>query len=209
MGQDRPRSANPIPDLLSALADGLRGITDGVVASYIPQLARADPGWFGMVLCTLDGHVYACGDADQRFTLQSVSKPFVYALALAGRGLDDVIGRVGWNPVGRRSTRSAWNRTLGGRPTRWSMPGRFSPRRWLAAQPRTNASAVSVPGCPPSPGMSWAWTTPYTPPKVPPAIMMIMGPGGYRFGDYWKLGLPLMLWFLTIGVLLVPVIWPF
>jgi di/tricarboxylate transporter len=39
--------------------------------------------------------------------------------------------------------------------------------------------------------------------------MMVMGPGGYRFGDYWKLGLPLLLLFFVVAVLLVPVFWPF
>lgn len=41
-----------------------------------------------------------------------------------------------------------------------------------------------------------------------PANMMVMGPGGYRFGDYWKLGLPLMAWYFAVSVVLVPVIWP-
>jgi di/tricarboxylate transporter len=39
--------------------------------------------------------------------------------------------------------------------------------------------------------------------------LMVQGPGGYRFGDYWKLGLPLVLWFFVIAVFLVPVFWPF
>ncbi|MFO1107275.1 MAG: SLC13 family permease [Amaricoccus sp.] len=39
--------------------------------------------------------------------------------------------------------------------------------------------------------------------------LMVMEPGGYRFGDYWKFGLPLMIWFFLIAVFLVPVIWPF
>jgi di/tricarboxylate transporter len=42
-----------------------------------------------------------------------------------------------------------------------------------------------------------------------PGNMMVMGPGGYRFGDSWKLGLPLTLWFLVVAVFWVPVIWPF
>jgi di/tricarboxylate transporter len=45
-------------------------------------------------------------------------------------------------------------------------------------------------------------------PVATPANLMVMGPGGYRFGDYWKLGLPLLLLFATVAVLLVPVIWP-
>lgn len=46
-------------------------------------------------------------------------------------------------------------------------------------------------------------------PIATPANLMVMEPGGYRFGDYWKLGLPLALWFIVVAVLLVPVIWPF
>lgn len=41
------------------------------------------------------------------------------------------------------------------------------------------------------------------------ANLMVMRPGAYEFGDYWKLGLPIMLWFMVVAVLLVPVIWPF
>jgi len=46
-------------------------------------------------------------------------------------------------------------------------------------------------------------------PVATPANTMIFEPGGYRFGDYWKLGLPLLLFFVAIAVLWVPVIWPF
>lgn len=46
-------------------------------------------------------------------------------------------------------------------------------------------------------------------PVATPANLMVMGPGGYRFGDYWKLGLPMLIWFGLISVLLVPQIWPF
>jgi di/tricarboxylate transporter len=38
---------------------------------------------------------------------------------------------------------------------------------------------------------------------------MVMGPGGYAFSDYWKLGLPLLLWFFVVSVFLVPLIWRF
>ena len=44
-------------------------------------------------------------------------------------------------------------------------------------------------------------------PVATPVNLMVMGPGGYRFGDYWKLGLPLMIWFGIVAVFLVPVIW--
>ncbi len=46
-------------------------------------------------------------------------------------------------------------------------------------------------------------------PVATPANLMVLGPGGYRFGDYWKLGLPLLALFGVVAVLLVPVFWPF
>lgn len=46
-------------------------------------------------------------------------------------------------------------------------------------------------------------------PVATPVNMMVMGPGGYRFGDYWKMGLPLMAWYLVVAMGLVPLIWQF
>ncbi|WP_051366539.1 glutaminase A [Hamadaea tsunoensis] len=92
--------ANPIPELLQVLYDGILTVSDGEVATYIPELTGADPGWFGLALATIDGHVYSYGECDREFTIQSVSKPFVYALALADRGLDEVLTRVGVEPSG-------------------------------------------------------------------------------------------------------------
>jgi di/tricarboxylate transporter len=46
-------------------------------------------------------------------------------------------------------------------------------------------------------------------PIATPTNLMVMGPGGYAFGDYWKLGLPLLIWFFVVAVFLVPLIWGF
>ncbi|MFB8388200.1 SLC13 family permease [Microbacterium sp. NPDC055910] len=46
-------------------------------------------------------------------------------------------------------------------------------------------------------------------PIATPVNLMVMEPGGYRFGDYWKLGLPLVVLFLVVAVLYVPLVWPF
>ena len=46
-------------------------------------------------------------------------------------------------------------------------------------------------------------------PVATPANLMVMEPGGYRFGDYWKIGLPLLVVFLVVAVFLVPVFWRF
>jgi len=46
-------------------------------------------------------------------------------------------------------------------------------------------------------------------PVATPVNLMVQGPAGYEFGDYWKLGLPMLLLFMAAAVLLVPVFWPF
>jgi di/tricarboxylate transporter len=46
-------------------------------------------------------------------------------------------------------------------------------------------------------------------PIATPTNLMVMGPGGYAFSDYWKLGLPLLIWFFIVAVFLVPMIWRF
>ncbi|MCX7301385.1 MAG: SLC13 family permease [Rhodobacterales bacterium] len=46
-------------------------------------------------------------------------------------------------------------------------------------------------------------------PVATPTNLMVMEPGAYKFGDYWKLGLPMLIWFFIIAVFLVPIIWPF
>jgi glutaminase len=74
--------------------------TEGVVADYIPELAVADPDAFAMSMVSVHGHVYEAGDVEQSFTIQSVSKPFVYALALGDLGLEAVAARIGFEPSG-------------------------------------------------------------------------------------------------------------
>jgi glutaminase len=63
-------------------------------------LGRADPNHFSICVATLDGHVYTAGDADVAFTIQSISKPFVYALALQDIGVDGVMEKVAVEPSG-------------------------------------------------------------------------------------------------------------
>jgi glutaminase len=72
----------------------------GAVADYIPELGKADPGHFGVSLATLDGHVYEVGDTRIPFTIQSMSKPFVFALALDTLGAARVESAIGVEPSG-------------------------------------------------------------------------------------------------------------
>jgi glutaminase len=74
--------------------------TAGAVADYIPELGKADPEHFGIGLATLDGHVYEVGDTKIPFTIQSMSKPFVFALALDTLGAARVESAIGVEPSG-------------------------------------------------------------------------------------------------------------
>src|SRR5580698_4768846 len=72
----------------------------GAVADYIPELGKADPDHFGISLATIDGHVYEVGDSRLPFTIQSISKPFVFALALDTLGAAQVESEIGVEPSG-------------------------------------------------------------------------------------------------------------
>jgi glutaminase len=85
-----------LDDVHRALVDN----TDGEVAGYIPELARVDPDRFGIAVATVDGHGYDTGDAGELFTIQSISKAFVYGLALDDHGHKEVLRKVGVEPSG-------------------------------------------------------------------------------------------------------------
>ena len=91
---------SPFQAYLADLHGRLAGTHKGALASYIPELTKADPEWFGICLVTMDGVAYSVGDTEQMFTMQSVSKPFVYATALADRGQPLVASKVGVEPSG-------------------------------------------------------------------------------------------------------------
>ncbi len=75
-------------------------LRDGALASYIPELSTVDPESFGLSLSTSDGYVYESGDTAVEFTIQSISKPFTYALALELIGQDAVDAKIGVEPSG-------------------------------------------------------------------------------------------------------------
>ena len=88
--------------VLDKIAEACRPLAaEGKVASYIPALARVDPGKFALVVRTFDGKEYATGDADEPFSIQSVSKLFALALAMEWVG-DDLWTKVDREPSGMR-----------------------------------------------------------------------------------------------------------
>lgn len=90
----------PLARRLSSLHAELSQLDAGDVATYIPELGRADPHSFGLAIVTANADSYEAGDSREEFSIQSVSKPFVYAMALMDRGLDAVVDRVGIEPTG-------------------------------------------------------------------------------------------------------------
>ncbi|WP_199254634.1 glutaminase [Mycolicibacterium mengxianglii] len=91
---------SPIPDYLTEVLADFASDTSGAPAGYIPELATADPERLGAVFAMVDGAVYGAGDVDIEFTMQSISKPFTYALALADRSFGTVLAKVGVEPSG-------------------------------------------------------------------------------------------------------------
>lgn len=77
-----------------------KDLNEGALANYIPELAKADPSWFGISLVTTDGHRYSVGDCKQVFTIQSISKAFGYGMALEEKGLEQVLAKIGVEPSG-------------------------------------------------------------------------------------------------------------
>ncbi len=123
------RLASPVLAYLERLHARHVADRSGEVASYIPELSKADPGWFGICLATVDGAVYEVGATRRPFTLQSISKPLTYGLVLADLGPDAVRARIGVEPTG-----DAFNAIA------------LSPRRGTPLNPMVNAGAIAAAG---------------------------------------------------------------
>jgi glutaminase len=116
--------------LLAVLHQRYRDNREGQVATSLPELACADPCWFGLSVVTVDGAVYACGDSAQVFTIQSIVKPFVFGLALEDYGAEALAHCIGVEPTG-----DSFNAVL--------QPERVSQRRF---NPMINAGALMTTG---------------------------------------------------------------
>ena len=75
-------------------------LTAGQVATYIPELGKANPEHFGICVVTAEGDVMVAGDCDVPFTIQSISKPFTFGMALEDLGEETVSRFVGVEPSG-------------------------------------------------------------------------------------------------------------
>ena len=93
-------AADTVQELLTEAYELYRGVDEGVVADYIPVLARAERALFGLCVAGVDGTIVTAGDALQRFSIQSVSKPFVFALICEAIGYDQARLKLGVNNTG-------------------------------------------------------------------------------------------------------------
>lgn len=93
-----------LEEVLPALASEMAAVADrGKVATYIPQLGKVDPKKFGIAVALNDGRVLTAGDADEAFSIQSISKVFTLTLALGE------VGDALWNRVGREPSGNPFN----------------------------------------------------------------------------------------------------
>ena len=90
----------PLQHFLINCHSELKGDDSGAVANYIPELSKADPSHFGAALATIDGHVYVVGNSDIEFTIQSISKAFIFAMALEILGTEQIEAYIGVEPSG-------------------------------------------------------------------------------------------------------------
>ena len=77
---------DPILQLLDGIVADIRPTSSGQTAQYIPELATADPDLLALAIVGPRGAVLSVGDDHAQFSIQSVSKPFVLALALSTWG---------------------------------------------------------------------------------------------------------------------------
>lgn len=77
-----------------------RSLNEGKTADYIPELSKVDPQLFALAVVTVDGKIFKAGNIDYEFSLQSTSKPFLYAMALEELSREELLKKVGVEPSG-------------------------------------------------------------------------------------------------------------
>lgn len=94
------RDISQLKDQISALYEKYKDNHDGAVATYIPELGKADPADFAISLATVQGEVFSVGDAQREFTIQSICKPMAFIMALEKHGREKTLRHVGVEPSG-------------------------------------------------------------------------------------------------------------
>jgi glutaminase len=122
-----PWLESQIQKVIDGIYHKYKDVDEGTVATYIPELGKANPNHFGICLATVEGHVFTVGDWDQEFTIQSMSKPFAFQLALEKHGPQKTLQHVGLEPSGE-----AFNSI------------ELDPRTGRPFNPMVNAGAIAI-----------------------------------------------------------------
>jgi len=116
-----------LKQFIEHLYEKYRDENSGEVATYIPELGKADPNRFGICVVSADGQEVSVGDVDVEFTIQSICKPLAFLMALDSLGRDEVLSHVGVEPSG-----DAFNSV------------EIDPRSKRPFNPMINAGAIAV-----------------------------------------------------------------
>ena len=122
-----PWLESQIQKVIDDIYNKYKDVEDGKVATYIPELGKANPGHFGICLATVEGHVFTAGDWEVEFTMQSISKPFAFQMALEKHGPQKTLQHVGLEPSGE-----AFNSI------------ELDPRSGRPFNPMVNAGAIAI-----------------------------------------------------------------
>ena len=93
-------AAERVAALVAEAHELYRPIDEGEVADYIPALARASRRLFGLCVVGVNGAVHSAGDSFHEFSIQSISKPFVFALICQEIGAEAARAKIGVNSTG-------------------------------------------------------------------------------------------------------------
>ena len=100
LGDPDAMSKHELQLAIEELHTRYRSLSTGQIASYIPELQKANPDDFGIAIVTTDGRVFEAGECHQPFTLQSISKPLTFGMAIEEFGQETVERYVGVEPSG-------------------------------------------------------------------------------------------------------------
>lgn len=101
LGPSFALSSAEMANMVKTVYEKYKDVQTGKNADYIPALAKVAPKLFGIAVVTTEGKVFLAGDAEAPFAIESISKPFSYALALKDNGEEALTKKVGLNATGQ------------------------------------------------------------------------------------------------------------
>lgn len=98
--RENPPTSTELKAAVQEAYDKFKDLKEGANANYIPELDKVPSDLFGVAIVTSKGEIFAVGDVDYAFSIQSVSKPFTAALVMQQQGAEAVSEKIGVEPTG-------------------------------------------------------------------------------------------------------------